>query len=62
MARDNSKFKHLIARVDEEFYREVKVRLAQRGMTMHQAVVRGVAKELDINLDKLGPGTLAATK
>ena len=42
-------FKHLLARVEGDFYREVKIRLAQRGLTMHEAIVRGVRHVLDID-------------
>jgi len=46
------KHKHLIARVDEKFYREVKVQLARKGITMHQAIVVGISKELNIDIRK----------
>lgn len=46
------KHKHLIARVDEKFYREVKIQLARRGITMHRAITQGVAHELGIELSK----------
>ncbi|MFA7017833.1 MAG: hypothetical protein WC239_02430 [Sphaerochaetaceae bacterium] len=44
-------FKHLLARVEENFYREVKIKLAQKGLTMHEAIVRGIKHELEIEED-----------
>lgn len=45
-------YKHLIARVSKEFHSKVKIRLAQKDMTMGEAIVKGVARELDIDLSE----------
>lgn len=43
-------YKHLLARVSNPFYKAVKVQLAEQGLTMRYVIIKGVAKELGIDI------------
>lgn len=46
----NGEYKHLLARVSNPFYKAVKIQLAQQGLTMRYVIIKGVAKELGIDI------------